>query len=331
MAVKVAKQTYWYTADKKEVVRDGDPRAAFLLVRQGSPVDGEVADFYGLDTEEIQANRVPMPGANNPSAIVSQAQAAATREIARQTANRVAGAGDATTGFQVSAMIAHRATEDAARAAEAEGREEDAEAIREAPVDARARASMEHAKGSQTGGDLFTGARAAEAAGEQLGGAYKDRTEDNREAGASSVPEMAQSRPAAVETRAASVQPPPEAGGGAGLKAGTQEYREGDGKAITPAGTEREDKTQPPPASVQTKTDAPPLAASTAAPAPLQPAQTPARVESGAQTSAQTASGGAPGTAQHNAPQVDKGLPEALTEAGVETGEETADKDKKPA
>lgn len=41
-------RTLYLTADKSEVVEEGDERAAFLLVREGSQIDDTEAKQYGL-------------------------------------------------------------------------------------------------------------------------------------------------------------------------------------------------------------------------------------------------------------------------------------------
>jgi hypothetical protein len=44
----VTDRKLWLTADKSEVVEDGDPRAAFLLASAGKEIDAETAERYGL-------------------------------------------------------------------------------------------------------------------------------------------------------------------------------------------------------------------------------------------------------------------------------------------
>ena len=41
-------RTLYLTADQSEVVEEGDPRAAFLLVREGSQIDDALAKQHGL-------------------------------------------------------------------------------------------------------------------------------------------------------------------------------------------------------------------------------------------------------------------------------------------
>ncbi len=49
--MKKAKEKVWLKADRKTLVKDGDPEAAFLLARKGQLVsDTSVANFPGGDT-----------------------------------------------------------------------------------------------------------------------------------------------------------------------------------------------------------------------------------------------------------------------------------------
>lgn len=44
----VTDRKLWLTADRGEVVEDGDPRAAFLLASKGKALDAETVERYGL-------------------------------------------------------------------------------------------------------------------------------------------------------------------------------------------------------------------------------------------------------------------------------------------
>lgn len=47
----IASKTYCITADRKAVVDETDPKAAFLLVARGSELDGATAKKYGIEAE----------------------------------------------------------------------------------------------------------------------------------------------------------------------------------------------------------------------------------------------------------------------------------------
>lgn len=49
----------WLTADKAEVVEDGDPRAAFLLASKGKALDAETVERYSLDAAQDKPGKGP--------------------------------------------------------------------------------------------------------------------------------------------------------------------------------------------------------------------------------------------------------------------------------
>lgn len=54
----------WYTADRSQVVPDGDTRAAFLLGPAGAAISDEEAARLGLKGTEPPLNKATAPGAN---------------------------------------------------------------------------------------------------------------------------------------------------------------------------------------------------------------------------------------------------------------------------
>lgn len=48
--VTLSKERWYVTEDKREAVREGDPKAAFLLVGKGGAIAPEVAEHYGIET-----------------------------------------------------------------------------------------------------------------------------------------------------------------------------------------------------------------------------------------------------------------------------------------
>lgn len=60
-------RTLWLTADKDEVVEDGDPRAAFLLGHEGDEVDDEEAERLGVKRGRKQAARSEDKQADAPA------------------------------------------------------------------------------------------------------------------------------------------------------------------------------------------------------------------------------------------------------------------------
>jgi hypothetical protein len=252
MRTLIAGKTYWFTADKTEVVEDGDERARFLLARKGSPVDPTVAEMYGLETEDAPGETYPAPGANVPQGVTSAAHMAATRAVTAEVATNRETATDASTSRQV----AHAVEGEVSRRLGV-------------PASRASQASADHEAHSMSGSDLLTGAEAAKAGGGgNLGGAYEDRTEGQPEAGANPTAADAPKGGAkpAPNSRTRETPAPQGVGGGGlspkttadaqgdasadaaeNLQRGTQEYAGSAGVAITPEGTERVDKTKPPP------------------------------------------------------------------------------------
>ena len=52
MKILIATQTVYLNHDKTKVVEANSPEAAWLLVREGSPIEPTVAEFYGVSTRE---------------------------------------------------------------------------------------------------------------------------------------------------------------------------------------------------------------------------------------------------------------------------------------
>jgi hypothetical protein len=277
----IATKTYWFNADRTEALPDGHADAAFLLVRKGSPVDPQVAEHYGIETEVSGGDMLtPMPGANVQQEANRQ-RMEATRRITAEVGNTISAAQDAATGRQVAGMIEGRVAKEVGGSVAASGAS--MAGTGQAMPSSQAEALKELKERSLSGSDLLTGTRAEESK------AYDERPA-GVEAGANPTPSEQKSAGGNVpsnQTRTAEIAPPPEAGAKTGdnLQPGTQEYTSGVGVAATPPGMERADKTQSPPA---------PLGEA--------PAQSPPPL---------------PATPQSANPAVDKTLPEALEEEGV--------------
>lgn len=54
----------WLTADRKKVVEDGDPKAAFLLGNEGTEVDDAEAKRLGVKAKSAPANKAKSAPAN---------------------------------------------------------------------------------------------------------------------------------------------------------------------------------------------------------------------------------------------------------------------------
>lgn len=54
----------WLTADREEVVEDGDPKAAFLLGNEGTEVPDEEAKRLGVKAKAAPANKAKAPSSN---------------------------------------------------------------------------------------------------------------------------------------------------------------------------------------------------------------------------------------------------------------------------
>ena len=61
----VADRYLWLTADRAQVVEDGDPAAAFLLASPGTEIPVQEARRLGLS---VEAGRVVLPGAKGGGA-----------------------------------------------------------------------------------------------------------------------------------------------------------------------------------------------------------------------------------------------------------------------
>lgn len=56
----IAKETLFLTADREKVVKEGDPKAQFLLVREGHELPDVTAEKYGVKGEKSSPS--PAPG-----------------------------------------------------------------------------------------------------------------------------------------------------------------------------------------------------------------------------------------------------------------------------
>lgn len=53
--VLLATETWYMTADRTKAVKKGTPGGRYLLVRKDCPIDGETAEFFGVETYEAEA------------------------------------------------------------------------------------------------------------------------------------------------------------------------------------------------------------------------------------------------------------------------------------
>lgn len=60
----IAEKTYCLTLDRKTVVEESDPRAAFLLVAKGCNIDDRTAAKFGLTNQETQSDASGEPESN---------------------------------------------------------------------------------------------------------------------------------------------------------------------------------------------------------------------------------------------------------------------------
>jgi hypothetical protein len=77
----IAKETLYLTADRGTVVKEGDPKAQFLLVREGHELNDTLAEKYGVKGDKS-------PAATNPEATEAAAPPAQKEEPAKAPAKK---------------------------------------------------------------------------------------------------------------------------------------------------------------------------------------------------------------------------------------------------
>lgn len=228
MATLIAQETRYFTADKTEVVGEGDPRAAFLLVRKGSPVDAGVAQMYGIPTEALGSERVPMPGANveTPEFRAARLATEATRRATLEMQGATDAAHDGATGRQVAGAIEGKVARETGQ-----------------PASQAARAVLDHQRDSLEGSDLFTGvgAKGSEAYDPNREGGD---TADNAGGGAPGAGDLQREQAAGadsgdkVNAKTREIAAPGAAGEGVRQTGTGQGYEGSSGVAVPGAGQE---------------------------------------------------------------------------------------------
>lgn len=61
----------YLTADKSEIVEEGDDRAAFLLVAEGGELDDTALESFGLTAENVKPGKIEAPTGGRQGVIVS--------------------------------------------------------------------------------------------------------------------------------------------------------------------------------------------------------------------------------------------------------------------
>lgn len=73
----IAKHTLYLTADRQSVVKEGDPKAQFLLVREGQEISDADAEKYGVSGKKSEPAAEPAPAASSAAAPPPPAKATA--------------------------------------------------------------------------------------------------------------------------------------------------------------------------------------------------------------------------------------------------------------
>jgi len=63
----ISSKTYYLTADRQNVVEEGDPKAQFLLVRAGNEIPDAQAEQYGIKGDKKAAPASEAPPASSDS------------------------------------------------------------------------------------------------------------------------------------------------------------------------------------------------------------------------------------------------------------------------
>ena len=64
----IAKETLYLTADRQTVVKEGDPKAQFLLVREGQELPDSEAEKYGITGKKAEPAKESDPATSAAAA-----------------------------------------------------------------------------------------------------------------------------------------------------------------------------------------------------------------------------------------------------------------------